>query len=242
MLKKTGLNFNFILDATATSSDPSAQTLASQKLEATKDVSFEIAATGKKDVGQKATGNVAIKNCEDTNPRSLPAGSKLTAGGKSFVTTDAATIPDGAFSGGGTVCNSASVSVVVKAAENGESYNLTNATFAIVGLPSKISGTGSTSGGTSKTITVLSAEDVANAKKQVEQQGASAKDDLNKKAGDDMMLFTDTVQADIVQFNTSVQPDNEADKVAVNAKDGIAALRPKTMMLTSYLSNKYKMS
>lgn len=33
-----------------------------------------------------------------------------------------------------------------------------------------------------------------------------------------MMLFNETVQADIVQFSTSVQQDNEADKVAVTAK------------------------
>lgn len=215
--KKTNLNFNFILDATATSSDPSAQTLAAQKLEATKDVAFEITATGKKEVGTKATGTISVRNCDDVATHSLPAGSGVTGGGKSFVTAQAVTIPAGS-AGGGVVNCSSPIDVQISAAASGESFNVGPTNFALNGFSALYKATGQTSGGTSKTITVLSAEDVANAKKQVEQQGVAAKDELSKKAGDNMMLFTETVQADIVQFNTSVQQDNEADRVAVTAK------------------------
>lgn len=215
--KKTNLNFNFILDAAATSSDPSAQTLAAQKLESTKDVSFDITATGKKEVGTKATGTISVRNCDDVTTHSLPAGSGVTGGGKSFVTAQAVTIPAGS-AGGGVVNCSSPIDVQITATGPGESFNVGPTNFALTGFSALYKATGQTSGGTSKTITVLSAEDVANARKQVEQQGASAKDDLTKKAGDDMMLFTETVQADIVQFSTSVQQDSEADKVAVTAK------------------------
>lgn len=215
--KKTNLNFNFILDASATSSDPSAQTLAAQKLESTKDVSFDITATGKKEVGTKATGTISVRNCDDVTTHSLPAGSGVTGGGKSFVTAQAVTIPAGS-AGGGVVNCSSPIDVQITATGPGESFNVGPTNFALTGFSALYKATGQTSGGTSKTITVLSAEDVANARKQVEQQGASAKDDLTKKAGDDMMLFNETVQADIVQFSTSVQQDNEADKVAVTAK------------------------
>lgn len=215
--KKTNLNFNFILDAAATSSDPTAQTLAAQKLESTKDVSFDITATGKKEVGTKATGTISVRNCDDVTTHSLPAGSGVTGGGKSFVTAQAVTIPAGS-AGGGVVNCSSPIDVQITATGPGESFNVGPTNFALTGFSALYKATGQTSGGTSKTITVLSAEDVANARKQVEQQGASAKDDLTKKAGDDMMLFNETVQADIVQFSTSVQQDNEADKVAVTAK------------------------
>lgn len=215
--KKTNFNFNFILDAAATSSDPSAQTLAAQKLESTKDVSFDITATGKKEVGTKATGTISVRNCDDVTAHSLPAGSGVTGGGKSFVTAQAVTIPAGS-AGGGVVNCSSPIDVQITATGPGESFNVEPTNFALTGFSALYKATGQTSGGTSKTITVLSAEDVANARKQVEQQGASAKDDLTKKAGDDMMLFNETVQADIVQFSTSVQQDNEADKVAVTAK------------------------
>ena len=78
--KKTSLNFNFILDSSTSSSTIGSQVLAAQKLEATKDVSFDISATGKKEVGNKATGNVNITNCEDTSNHALAAGSKLKIG------------------------------------------------------------------------------------------------------------------------------------------------------------------
>lgn len=215
--KKTNLNFNFILDTTATSSDPSAQTLAAQKLEVTKDASFEVNATGKKEVGTKATGTISVRNCDDVASHALPAGSGVTGGGKSFVTAQAVTIPAGS-AGGGVVNCSSPIDVQITATGSGESFNVGPTNFALTGFSALYKATGQTSGGTSKTITVLSAEDVANARKQVEQQTVSAKDELSKKAGDDLMLFTDTVQADIVQFSTSVQQDNEAEKVAVTAK------------------------
>jgi hypothetical protein len=215
--KKTNLNFNFILDTTATSSDPSVQTLAAQKLEVTKDVSFDITATGKKEVGTKATGTISVRNCDDVATHSLPAGSGVIGGGKSFVTVQAVTIPAGSASGGVVNCSSA-IDVQITATEPGESFNVGPTNFVLTGFSPLYKATGQTSGGTSKTITVLSAEDIANAKKQVEQQGLSTKDDLIKKAGDDMMLFKETVQADTVQFSTSIQQDNEADKVVVTAK------------------------
>jgi hypothetical protein len=65
---------------------------------------------------------------------------------------------------------------------------------------------------------VLSAEDVANARKQAQQEAESGKDDLKKKANSDQQLFNQTIQSDFETFSTSVQESNEADKVSVTAK------------------------
>lgn len=226
--KKTSLNFNFILDAASSSSDINAQTLAAQKLEITKDSSFEITATGKKEVGNKATGTVNITNCEDTSNHALAAGSKLISSGKTFITATNITIPAGQFSVGGTVCNSNPITVSMSASDSGDSYNLNNVTFSVAGMSSKISGQGTTSGGTTKTISVLSAEDIAIAKKQAEEQSKSAADELSKKAGSELQLFKSTIQADFVEFKTSVAQDAEADKVSVNSKIKYTGFAAKT--------------
>ncbi|MEI6581661.1 MAG: hypothetical protein WCN86_02200 [bacterium] len=226
--KKTSLNFNFILDAASSSSDINAQTLAAQKLETTKDSSFEITATGKKEVGSKATGTVNITNCEDTSSHALAAGSKLTSSGKTFITATNITIPAGQFSVGGTVCNSNPITVTMSASDSGDSYNLNNVTFSVAGMSSKISGQGTTSGGTTKTITILSAEDITIAKKQAEEQSKSAADELAKKAGSELQLFKSTIQADFVEFKTSVAQDAEADKVSVTSKIKYTGFAAKT--------------
>lgn len=215
--KKTSLNFNFILDAASSQSDISTQTLAAQKLESIKDVSFQITATGKKEVGNKATGSVSVRNCDDTSQKSLPAGTGLTGGGKTFVTAQSATIPAGTAGGGVVNCSSA-VDVQITATAPGEAFNLGSTNFSISGFSSLYKATGSTSGGTTKTITVLSAEDVANARKQAQQEAESGKDDLKKKASSDQQLFNQTIQSDFETFSTSVQESNEADKVSVTAK------------------------
>ncbi len=225
--KKTSLNFNFILDATASSSDINAQTLSAQKLEITKDSSFEITATGKKEVGSKATGTVALKNCDDVSTHTLPAGSGLTSGGKTFVTAQAVSIPAGTAGGGDVFCSSA-ITVQITATAPGESYNLGASTFALTGFSSLFKATGQTSGGTTKTITILSAEDITIAKKQAEEQSKSAADELTKKAGSELQLFKSTIQADFVEFKTSVAQDAEADKVSVTSKIKYTGFAAKT--------------
>ncbi len=225
--KKTSLNFNFILDAASSSSDINAQTLAAQKLEITKDSSFEITATGKKEVGTKATGTIALKNCDDVSTHSLPAGSGLTSGGKTFVTAQAVSIPAGSAGGGVVNCSSA-IDVQITASAPGESYNLGASTFALTGFSSLYKATGQTSGGTTKTITILSAEDNTIAKKQAEEQSKSAADELTKKAGSELQLFKSTIQADFVEFKTSVAQDAEADKVSVTSKIKYTGFAAKT--------------
>lgn len=215
--KKTSLNFNFILDAGTKSSSVSSGVLASEKMEVTKDVTFEAVATGKKEVGTKATGTISVRNCDDVSSHNLAAGAGVTGGGKSFVVAQAATIPAGSAGGGVVNCSSA-VDVQITASSPGDSFNVGPTTFTLNGYSNLYKATGSTSGGTSKTITVLSADDITAARAKAQQEAESAKEDLVKKAGNDSMLFKSTIQSDFTDFNTSVKQDNEAEKVTVSAR------------------------
>src|SRR3989344_1837099 len=176
----------------------------------------EVTASGKKDIGTKASGTISIRNCEDTNSHLLPAGSKATANSKVFLTSTAVSIPPGQFSGGGTVCNSTSVTVTVTAQEAGEAHNLTTATFSLAGLPSRIAGSGSTTGGVTKQITVLSSDDVTNGyndlKTQLNQDGNN---ELKSKAGDQVVL-NDAIKSVIIEQKVDKEVGAQTDKAIVS--------------------------
>ena len=124
------------------------------------------AATGQKDVGTKASGTVTFKNCEDSTSITLPSGTGVSKGAYTFITQKAVTLSGGTFSGGGSVCTSASSeAVAVIASGSGDQYNLSPGTYTVAGGYGNIIASGtSMGGGTSKLIKVVTAEDVETAK------------------------------------------------------------------------------
>lgn len=198
-----------------------ATTIQAKVLELSKDLSQSYTATGQVDKGTKATGTLTLKNCEDSDPRSLPAGTKLTTSGKTFVTATAVSIPAGSFSGGGTVCKSDTANVGVSASENGDSYNFSNASFSIAALSGKFTATGTTSGGVSKKVTVVAQSDIDGAQKTaIDTAKAAALIELKDKARSSQKAFDDTFQTTV----TSAAPTQAADS---EASGGNLALKVK---------------
>lgn len=217
--QKKPINASFTLSPSSASSNVESGVIAAKEISISKDYSGNFTATGKKEVGTKASGSASIKNCEDSSPRSLPAGSKLTASGKTFVSTSAATIPGGSFSNGGQTCNAGAASVSISAEQPGDSYNLSGATFSVAGESSRISGTGNTTGGTSKTVTVVTQADIDGAKKKMlDGSEESAKNELFGKVSKDSVVVEPTYKAEEVSFSSSAPAGSEASNGTVNAK------------------------
>jgi hypothetical protein len=212
--------FNFTVDPAARESDADKALLAGQKLELTKDLSSSFSATGKKDVGTKASGTVTIKNCEDSSAKDFPAGSTVSSQGKSFRTDAPVTIPGGTFSGGGAICTAATVSVAVTAAENGDSYNLGPAQYTSPTLTSnfRISGNQMT-GGTSKQITIVTAADIDKAQAEaVEKSLDQAREDLADRAASGYQVIAESFNHTVIQATASPAVDEEATQVALALK------------------------
>lgn len=239
--QKKAIEAAFTLSPTSASSNPTEGIIAAKEISSTKDYTANFTATGKKDVGTKASGSASIKNCEDSGPRSLPAGSKLVASGKTFVSTAAATIPGGDFSNGGQTCNSTAASVSIAAEQPGDSYNLSNATFTVSGQSSRINGSGTTTGGTSKTVTIVTQADIDGAKKKM-LEGApdGAKNELFEKAKKDNIVFEKTFKADETSFNSSVPAGGEANSGTVSAKYKYSVLSAAKKDLDALLNEKLK--
>jgi hypothetical protein len=128
-----------------------------------KDLSVKFDATGTKDVGDKATGTVRFSK-QTLTSYTIPAGTRLSSGNLVFITTESATVP---VSVADPNCFPAycpgTVDASVEAENGGTSYN--GITGSLSGAPNGTSATlvSATSGGTSKTATVVTDLDVQKA-------------------------------------------------------------------------------
>ena len=204
-------------------------TLGAVTKEIAKTASVDFQATGKKDVGEKATGTVKLSQ-QAMSATSVPAGAELeTAGGLVFVTTSAATVPASTFGPGcfPTACPG-SVNVGVAAAGPGSNYN--GASGSLSGAPSGVSAslTGATSGGTDKTITVVSEQDAATAREKLTTQNAEAvKTELKKQFSNDIMVVDESFTS--TPGNPSVAPaigqEASTAKLSVETKYSLLGLK-----------------
>ena len=169
----TPVNARVTLDPAATTS-LQAGVLKSTVKQTKKDQTVEFIATGKKDVGEKATGSMKLtRTSPSATPLTVPAGTAFTAAGLTFVSTQSATLTSQLTAGG---FDPGSATVPVQATDIGDNYNL-----SARGYSSSVSGVSATgtdmAGGSRKTITVVSSDDI---KKATEQFAEQKTDDVKK--------------------------------------------------------------
>lgn len=141
-----------------------------------KDSSVNFTATGQKDVGTKAVGSISVRNCDYSEGFTLPAGTQFsTDGGLVYVSTSTVAVPG--FSGSSSACvlsgsSSGKASVQVQASVSGDKYNGSAANYSIGSIPSdsKVDALGTAmTGGTSKTVTIVTADDVQSASQSLSE-------------------------------------------------------------------------
>ena len=167
--------------------------------------------TGKKDVGEKATGIVSFSTRDiDNLGTEIPAGTTLTTdSGAEYVISETVKI---------SLSNYRNAKVKITAARSGASYN--GASGTVKGAPSGISASisGSTTGGTDKTITVVQQSDINKAMRELvtEDDKNQNKAALQTEFGKDYTNINESFAADIAGINKPAV-DSEAN-------DGQAAI------------------
>lgn len=148
--------------------DLSKNTIQTITKQMTKDVSVDFDATGQKDVGEKATGTITIENCDSSTAFTIAANTVfISNSGKSFTNPSVVNVPG--FTGSASACRqdatgAGTVDVKVVATGSGESFNITANDYVINGVSGDVYAHGTNmTGGTSKTVAVVSADDVAKA-------------------------------------------------------------------------------
>ncbi|MBI5357983.1 hypothetical protein HZB74_04015 [Candidatus Saccharibacteria bacterium] len=213
------INVNFIADTAATEFDKEGKVVRAIVKETQKQDSEKVPATGQKDKGNKASGTVTLKNCKKADGKvTIPAGTGVSSGEFTFVTTQAVTLDASVFSGGGTTCLSSSTKEVpVIAQQPGDKYNLSVRDYTVSGH-SGVTGTGSSmTGGTSQIVTVVSQSDIDKAKERLNSKQNTVQDEIRqdlKKEG--YIAITDSFQATPSEYIPSPAVDAEASEVTVN--------------------------
>lgn len=162
--------------------------------EITKTATVEFEATGKKDVGEKATGDVRLSKLSATST-DVPAGTRLTSSsGLVFVTDEAVTIPpsEPCFP---SFC-AQSTTVGVTATASGAKYN--GATGSLDGAPDDATAkfTDASGGGTDKIVQVVTQADIQKATEQLKHNDTAAiKKELAEKLGSDVVVIDQAFKA-----------------------------------------------
>jgi hypothetical protein len=201
------------LDPKAAASDTGKLALKPAVQTLKKSVATTFAATGQKDIGNKASGTITVYNCDSGSSFMIEAGTTFVAsGGKQFKSNAATNV--GGLSGSASSCrNSASHSgagtgsVAVTAVDLGDEYNVPAGDFSITGIGGDIyaSSSSAMAGGSHQMATVVSQEDVDKAKGQLAQPDTSgAKNELKKQFQGDYIVIEESFTSD--QGQPSVEP------------------------------------
>lgn len=185
-----------------------ASTIKSDAKEIKQEYSAQFDATGKKDVGEKAKGTVKLSKLTQDD-YGVPAGTAITYSGYTYYTDTAIVIPKSVPCFPTYCAQSATVGVTAKA--SGVQYN---GASGEAGAPSSINASfvGSTTGGTDKTITIVTASDVDAAK---EKAKASAKSEELKKQliaqfGKDYVVIDSSFTVNYDALHATPAADGEA--------------------------------
>ena len=185
----------------------------------------KVTATGKKNVGEKATGTVSLKltGCAQDEV-TIPSGTGVSNGGQTFITQTDISFNSVKI---GNKCQNASFpsfttgTVKVVAQNPGDQYNISGGrTFTVSGF-SNVAGTDSSAmtGGTNREVTVVSDQDIETAKQKLNDKSKDAAlTDLKKQFQDaDLFSIVETFGADAPTVTAAPAVGTEASDVTVTS-------------------------
>lgn len=186
------------------------------KKEVKKTLSQEVPASGQKNNGETASGSVTMtaKNCNSlATPSDVPAGTGITANGKTYITQKKASF-GGSGTFDGSCLNFKAQNITITAQGAGAAFNADNASFAVVGRPD-VTAAGSAAGGTDSIVKIVAQADIDSAKQKIGTQDAEAvKLELTQA------LETEDYYAVATTFSTATPTTNQSANVG-DAADNV---------------------
>ena len=205
-------SINTTLSSTATTLDLTTSTVPAKVVSTPKTFTQTATATGKKNIGPKATGKVTLSLKDCSQPQvTIPAGTGVSTGSLTFTTQQSATLTR--VMAGTTCINSSNLSystatVDVIAQSGGLKYNIAVTTYTVAGFSTLVSASGTAmSGGDDKIQTVLSQSDIDSATAKIVTDNPIVKQDLATqltKAGFTPILSTYVASAPVVTASANV--------------------------------------
>jgi len=198
-------------------SDPVNNIIQAEFVSVSEDGSVSTAATGKKEVGDKAKGIVTIFN-NDSSPKTLSKETTITSSSNlGFILDKSVTVSSASgdiFSG--TTPGKANANVT--ADKIGQEYNLPSNTKFTIGESTTMAAKNDNpfSGGTKKEVTVVSKDDITKLLQDLPKNlEKKAKDDLEKKVSGDKVLLPVFISATVNKKDFDKDTNDEAKQVTL---------------------------
>lgn len=206
--KTSESNISKIITLSSEKSSPSEGIVLSkaESVEKTAEVLFDV--TGTKEEGEAASGKITLTRSGDSDPLVVAQGSSFSAGECNFVTTSSVTVPGASLRGGSITPGVATVGI--KATKIGGQCNLESQKY-IASISGISAVGGKLSGGSKKTLKVVSQADIDNAKaKLATADSDSIKAELKAKISSDYVVIDESFSSQTGDATSSVAVDQEA--------------------------------
>jgi hypothetical protein len=240
---------NLTLDPKAQTADLKEGTLPAMVVNKQKTGSQQTSTSGEKNNGNKAAGNVtlALNDCS-VDTVTIPAGTGVSAGDKTFITTASAKLDSVKIAG---VCRNSDFKdistekVGVTAQKAGSAYNIGPGNYVVAGY-SNVSGSSadSMSGGTDNIVKVVTQGDIDSAKQKVldkDKDTSAIKEELtNKLAGSGFHAISETFQAGEPSVSPSANVGDQTDTVSVSVATNYTLYGAKEADLKAIIANNVK--
>lgn len=204
--------------------DEERSVVPAQSEEVKKDKTATVKATGEKDKGKKATGEVTLRliDCSEYEV-TIPEGTGISSNNMTFIIQESATLSSVRI---GNQCmnedfeDSSTEVVSVVAQKAGEKYNLeSDHTFTVAGYSSVSATNGNDmSGGTTDLVKVVTKEDIESAKEELQEDNdEEVKSDLSRQLSNQgHIALEDTFEEESIEITKSPKPGDEAKEVTIN--------------------------
>ncbi len=216
--KTTAVNINRTLSLSSEQSKIDQLYLKTNTQEAKRSSVVEFDATGSKEVGEKASGQVALSYSKNSSSVNIPAGTIFTgANGKKYQSNSSVTVPGASVEDGEVAPGTANVTV--SALEIGQEFNTPPQAYAVQNRPNVNASGQAMTGGNKETVKVVSQADVDAAIDKLSQQDANAvKADLQKKFGSDQIIIQESYAASSSDPVSSPAVGEQAQRAKLTAE------------------------
>lgn len=209
--QEVSANATFDMDPEAETSDIENNTLAADLRQESRTLSTTFKPTGTDIIGEKATGEIKITNCDSSDPITIPKGTAITSDeGYVFRNNVAFEVPGATFSGASCV-DGGEETATVTADDIGGEYNIGPTSYTVEGYdPEHVDGDGGNmTGGEKEEVTVVSAEDLKSTKSKLLEEERSAMEKTLNKQFDDEQYIVEASFDESVEQTTSEPPVGE---------------------------------
>ena len=200
-------------------SDATQKTFKTKEYKGEENLSADFSATGEKDIGERATGQVTIINCNDS-AISIASGAAFAANGKNYLSNGAVNIPGSNFFSSGQCKEDGKATVSVTAVQSGESFNQPAAAYQIAGSPTSVSASGSAmTGGSTNVVKIVQQSDIDAAKQKLAAQNtADYKNKLSVTVDKNYQIIEDSFNLSQSDASSNVQAGQQAPGGKVEMK------------------------